>query len=269
MKRYTLYALSVIFLLSGCSSAFPGNETEPETLALGDEIVTFDTELPVLKIDDVEFPIGQIPSDDMLAYIEPFYKSHDQYHVDIDMELQSAGTWRNYMNQFMEDVQKAAEESSIAEEGGYIASTEEAGEDEAIMVSPNISDEELQNAATRVVFGGQRDDGSYLSFSVSNLSSRNMVAANCTITNTSLIYGDSLGTVTYDDKEIKTRADMEALMGRDYSTKDSSEYDYIYDSMCVYTIDGYMTMTFLMSDDNVVGVQQADLGEYANLFGGR
>lgn len=262
MKPYTVCIISLMMFLTGCSQVIPNNETVPETIAQGDEFIIFDTQLPLMKIDDMEFAIGKRPTDDMLSYISPFYKNHEQYHVDLDTTLQAANAWKTYMDNFDESLadMQAELETEVTEESPT-------GEtEEAIIESPDISEDELKNVATRIIFGGQQDDGSYLSFSVSNLGTKATVASNCIVTNTSVIYGDSLGKITYNDKEVKTRKDMESLMGTEYSIKDATEYDYIYDSMCVYTIDGYMTMSFLMHGDDVVGVQQADLGEYANLF---
>lgn len=230
MNKFNLLCFSVILLLSGCANK---NDVDTSDCDKLDDVVIFDTRLPVLTVNGVDYKIGTVPTEVMFISIKDYYKSKEQFDMDYNAMLSCATEFKKFRGSVTED--------------------------DAAFYS-------IQNQ-TRIIFGGQVSDGSYLEFTIANLADENLPSRECTVINTSVIYGDTIEEVKLDGKDITSKNDFIELLGESYSVRDVREYDYIYSYMYSYDLDEAANITFLLDgSDNVVGIQENDIGVFLNKF---
>lgn len=229
MTRLMVLCCSTLFLC-GCSvNSGISQEIQSEFKSS----IVFESELPVLTVNGVSFKVGELPTQSMFDEVKKFYKSEEQYQNDYNAILPASDNYKKF-------------HSTVTEN------------DEAYYTFRN---------QTRIIFGGQVEDGSYLEFTVSNLSDKDLLSLDCTVINTSVIYGNSIESVKLNDESIETVNDFVSLLGDYYVIKDVTEYDYIYSYMYSYDLSSSVNITFLVDDsENVVGIQENDIGLFLSKF---
>lgn len=235
MKNSLLLCLLVSLFITSCGRVLPSIKLEETEPILSSMPITFNSLLPEIKINDVIYTIGLQPTEEMFEAIRTYYVSEEQYNIDMSVSLFTG----------VEFIESRKDELQSNKDEGYFD----------------------YNSQSRLLFGGQHIDGSYLGFTVSNLGDERVTPDKSTVIGVSVIYGDSIKSCKLNDNEIVTLQDVVSLMGEDYQTRDVSEYDYIYTKLITYSLSDMSELTILLdNEDNVVGIQANNIVLFIDRF---